>query len=288
MDSRIEEARQDKINAQNELNEARNEFKNWKQQNGIKPQDPVYMELKQAEIAAAENFAKARDIYSAMINSISVPTIPAAEKQNQSQYQKSYGAAESQVPIENVSLLGKASSPSRGSSRSPLRREGFAPSLSGPERFYAQLREFGPPTINPKMQPGGKAILHFKIKPIILVICFFSILQNISEILEGGVLFGSLFLLVSTFGILAVFTSNLELLVVFGWSKLIFEIFEFIVNMVTFSRHGGQIVVNAIFQLIFTIGYLYCIQKLYYSLAYDDGSSPHSLIDQDTVLHWDD
>ena len=275
----LEEARQDKLNAQNEFNLAKDEFKSWKDLNGIQPKDEVYLELKQAVLAANDNFNKARDIYNRLINGQpslvqSEPKVASSSKATNQQPKtvKNPKTSNSLPPSPPRDLLSRQQSSSR-----PAGQE---------EENTSPHFKLVPPKVKPNMAKG-EDFLKIRVKPILIVICLFSILFNLDEIARNEVVLGIISIIPSVIGLFAIFTSNLDYIAAYGWFKLCSAVIEVVVMLCNdipraYFLGPGIIIIAVVIRIALTYAYLYVIQKYYMSIAKDD---EESLLEEG--LQWD-
>ena len=243
----LEEARQDKINAQIELDEVRNEFKSWKKLNGIKLNDEVYKELKQAEIAATENYNKALELYSKLLSSAGHVAL---------------GKSNSYGTIETVNVT----------SSSPQPLATAVPQSAGlTERSLCErIFKFGPPRIDLSMK-NVKPYFKVPVKWILLILCLYVTLVSIIQIAEGYLHGGIVYCIPCWIGLLALGTSNPNIITLYGWATLLDLIIAFIANLINtggyYYRPPIDIIMVAALQVILGSGYLYCIQRYYFSVV---------------------
>ena len=289
----LEEARQDKLNAQIEFNIAKDEFKKWKEVNGIKPQDEVYLELKQAVLTANDNFNKSRDIYNRLMsgngaNSAKTATILDIEPPSASVPKK-----QKAVSVGDSPMRSKQSSPtprvvSTESSSNPLGQNNHSRQPTDLEQVVCSTIALGPPKVSWSMPSGDHFLVRIKVKPVLVFLCICSLLVHVDEIINGIPILGILLIIPSLVGLLAIFTSNLDYIAAYGWLKLLTMIIELIAVMTSIPYNGGPVIVGEILQLIFGYSYLYCIQKYYMSIANARNSDANeSLLEEGDGLQWD-
>ena len=229
----LEEARQDKLNAQIEFTTAKEEFKMWKEMNGIKPKDEIYIELKQAVLTANDNFNKARDIYNRLMTSKGEmkPSVMLPERNVPSNTVSSLPATNSQVVAEEVTC----------------------------SSFSA-----GPPVVS--QNRNRDLIFRIHIKAIIGFFCIMSVLGNVNSMIMGPG-FGLIFLILNLMLSSVITSTNLGYISICGWVKLLCTIIELIVTF-TAPRYyyGPPQIIDPIFQVIFGYGYLFGLQQYYYAL----------------------
>ena len=275
----LEDARQDKLNAQNEFNLAKDEFKSWKDLNGIQPKDEVYLELKQAVLAANDNFNKARDIYNRLINGQpslvqSEPKVASSSKATNQQPKtvKNPKTSNSLPPSPPRDLLPRQQSSSR-----PAGQE---------EQIVCANFKLVPPKVTPNL-PKSEDYLKFGIKPILIVICLFSILFDLDLMSRYEFGLGIPSIIFSVIGFFAVFTSNLDYIAAHGWLKLFSGSIQVIVMLLngiprSYYPGTGTCFIAVIIRIFITYAYLYVIQKYYMSIAKDE---EESLLEEG--LQWD-
>ena len=247
------EAHKDKLNAQLVLNEAKTEFRNWKKLNGIDPKDSVYVELKEAELAAAQNYNSAREHYAKILESNTA-------KPN------GYGSIEG-IPIR------------RGNEAvSPLLQDVTAATGSNSQSFlpngchFGDLTKLEPPRIlrNVKREPFVRIPTE-----LVLILCYLT-----SQV---GILFQLLlrfndtlpyFLICLLIGVTALTSSSPSLLTLFGWSTLATTTLGIVVTF-TNTPWVDQLTVLTlvIIQPLGLIGFFYCLQKCYDDLAGRDAEA---------------
>ena len=234
---RLEEARQDKLNAQAELNQAKEEFRQWKKVNGIKPKDEIYNELKQAELMALQNFHKALDCYSKLIS------MTANEPARLSQF----------PPIQTANGGNLTNS------------EGSQEETFSLEHSCATFLAYGPPRIF-KSAPR-ESFVALPLIPVLLVTFVLSQVSNIYQLIIGQVAV-VLLLFFTTSGIFVLATSNLVLIAIYGWFKLVMDVISFVLiftnlNMYYYYHSPAIKYMLAVLQPIFSAMFLYCLQKYY-------------------------
>ena len=235
----LEEARQDKLNAQAELNQAKEEFRQWKKVNGIKPKDEIYNELKQAELLAFQNFHKALDCYSKLIS------VTANEPARLSQF----------PPIQTANA-GNLTNP-----------EGPQEGTFSLEHSCAAILAYGPPRIF-KSAPR-ESFVTLPLLPVLLVTFVLSHGSNIYQLMMGQVAV-VLLLFFTTSGIFVLATSSLLLIAIYGWFKLVTDVISFVLiftnlNMYYYYHSPAIQYVLAVLHPIFAALFLYCLQKYYCS-----------------------
>ena len=243
----IFEAHKDKLNAQLVLNEAKTEFRNWKKLYGINPKDSVYVELKEAELAAAQNYNSVREHYFKILES--TPAKP-----------NGYGSIEG-IPIR----LGNESI-------SPLQQEvtaateSISHSLLPNGCHFGDLNKLEPPCIlrNVKREPFVRIPTE-----LVLILSFL--------IAQAGILFQLLMrfndtlpylLICLLIGATALTSSSPSLLTLFGWSTLATTMVGIVVTF-TNTQWVDQFTVLtlAIIQPLGLIAFFYCLQKCYDDLV---------------------